>query len=113
MNNYSILRKVCRLLCHQKEDRCFKMKNYTFPLCARCTGIIISFTISLFLLYYKLYINIIFSFLGLFIMFFDWFIQFLNIKKSTNSRRFISGICGGFGLTYIYYYFLIFLKNLF
>lgn len=36
------------------------------------------------------------SFCG--IMFMDWFVQYLNIRPSTNPRRLITGILGGFGL---------------
>lgn len=32
------------------------------------------------------------------VMFLDWFIQYLEIKESTNLRRLITGICGGYGI---------------
>ena len=32
------------------------------------------------------------------IMFIDWCIQYLKIKESTNIRRLITGILGGFGI---------------
>jgi uncharacterized membrane protein len=32
----------------------------------------------------------------------DWLIQRVGIKESTNIRRLITGICGGFGLFSIY-----------
>ena len=35
------------------------------------------------------------SFLFLLIMFLDWFIQYKNIKESTNIRRFVTGSLAG------------------
>jgi len=100
----NVIRKGCRLICHQKTDRCFKYKSFIFPICARCTGIIISFILSLFLLINKIYLNRQLVVIMIVIMFLDWFFQFLKIKESTNTRRFITGLIGGFGLSYFYYY---------
>lgn len=112
-NIMKLIRKSCRLLCHQKPERCFKIKGYIFPICARCTGISISFTIVLILLFFKIYINIYIAFLLFLVMFIDWFIQFLKIKESTNTRRFITGVIGGFGTSYLYYYIIRFLMSYF
>ena len=107
----SIFRKICKLLCHQNEERCFKTKNYVFPICSRCTGILISFLISLILIINKYYINFWISVVLLIIMFIDWLLQYLKILMSTNLRRFITGLIGGLGLTYFYYYIIIFIKS--
>ena len=41
----------------------------------------------------------------------DWGLQFLKILKSDNIRRVITGLLGGFSLTYLYYYLVVlFLK---
>ena len=32
------------------------------------------------------------------IMLTDWSLQYFGIKESTNSRRFVTGLIGGFGL---------------
>ena len=113
MKKKSLFRKFCRLLCHQKEDRCFKINNYIFPICSRCTGILISFSISLLLIANNFYISIWLSIVLLSIMFIDWLIQFLKIKESTNTRRFFTGLIGGFGLTFCYYYIILFIKEVF
>ena len=82
--------------CHQIPERSFFYKGKQFPVCARCTGVImgqlfaillgmfreISFGLSLFLL----------SIMGM-----DWGIQTLKIKESTNWRRLVTGVFGGFG----------------
>lgn len=106
----NIFRKICRLVCHQKEERCFKIKNYVFPICSRCTGILISFIISLILIINKYYINIWIAIVLLLIMFIDWLLQYFKILMSTNLRRFITGLIGGVGLTYFYYYIIIFIE---
>lgn len=83
--------------CHQRADRSFFWKGYQFPICARCTGVLIGYILALtainfFLPYF--FIGLIFC--G--IMFVDWLIQFVKIKESNNIRRFITGILGGFGV---------------
>lgn len=93
-----------RIGCHQMPERSFFYKNYQYPVCARCTGVIIGEIITIILLLFKLKISIITAFVLLMIMGFDWFIQFINILKSNNIRRLLTGISGGIGLTYIYYY---------
>ena len=42
----------------------------------------------------------------------DWLIQFLGIKESTNTRRFITGLIGGFGYStlHLYLYYFLFKK---
>lgn len=106
---YKFIFKISRLLCHQKAERSFFINGYQFPICARCTGIAIGFVVALFLLWKKIYINIIISAILFLIMFIDWLCQYLKIKKSNNTRRFITGLTGGFGMSFFYYYIIIFL----
>lgn len=107
-NFYKISMKIGHIFCHQKPERSFFYKNYQFPLCARCVGITIGFLITLILLFFKYYIDFWLSLFLTAIMFLDWLIQFLNIKQSTNIRRLITGIIGGFGISYFYYFIIIF-----
>lgn len=83
--------------CHQRPDRSFFYKNKQFPICARCTGVIIGqiLAITAFLLNFKL--NLMISIVFCAIMFCDWLIQKLKIKESTNIRRLITGLLGGYG----------------
>ncbi len=80
--------------CHQLAERSFFFYGYQFPICARCTGVLIGYIISLF----------IFSEINYFscticasVMLLDWSLQNFNIKQSTNNRRLITGILGGMG----------------
>lgn len=98
--------------CHQLSERSFRIFDMQFPICARCTGVLIGEIISIVLILEHTNINVLTSLTLLFIMFIDWFLQYLNVKESTNLRRFFSGIFGGIGLIKIYHYIYIFFKTL-
>lgn len=92
-----------KLGCHQRSDRSFFVKGYQFPICARCTGVLMGYVLALpIILFLKSSIWIYISILFCVIMFSDWYIQFLRIKESTNLRRFITGILGGIGIILIF-----------
>lgn len=101
-----------RMGCHQMESRSFFFRGYQFPVCARCTGVILGELITIILIILNIKINIIVSIILLLIMGFDWFIQFINILQSNNIRRLITGTLGGIGLTFIYYYICIYIIEL-
>lgn len=90
--------------CHQIPERCFKIKGYIFPICARCTGVVLGEAISLTMLLLGYKLNILTNIILLLIMGLDWFIQYINIIESTNMRRFITGILGGYAIINLYYY---------
>ncbi|MDE7311063.1 MAG: DUF2085 domain-containing protein [Eubacterium sp.] len=87
--------------CHRMADRSFFYKGHQFPVCARCTGVCIG-QLSAILINCLLSIPMHISILLLAVMGFDWGIQELKIKSSTNCRRLITGILGGFGMFSIY-----------
>ena len=99
--------------CHQKAERSFFFKGYQFPVCARCTGVIIGELITIVLLLCSVEINFIVSLILLLPMGIDWGLQHLKILQSNNIRRLITGILGGFGLTLVYYHAIIFIITLF
>ena len=88
-------RKVFR--CHQLSDRSFFFKGMQFPLCARCTGIVIGFFLLGPLVSIFTFGNMYLSLALILIMCIDGFIQLKNILKSTNLRRVITGIGVGYG----------------
>ena len=117
MNNSDLiwikLMNFChRLGCHQMEERSFHFKGYQFPVCARCTGVFLGEIIAIVLLLLGIKINIFMSIALLLIMGFDWFIQYIKLLQSTNIRRLITGTLAGLGLTFIYYYVIVFIINL-
>lgn len=93
-----------KLGCHQLAHRSFFYKEYQFPVCARCTGVIISSIIAM-IMFFFYPINFLIAILLSFIMFIDWFIQYIEIKESTNTRRFATGILGGYGFMTLQMYF--------
>jgi len=90
--------------CHQLAERSFFFAGYQFPICARCTGVLIAYVIA-FILYFIAPIKWHWCIMGCSAMFFDWFIQSINIKQSTNIRRVITGFLGGYSLMTLSLYF--------
>ena len=90
-----LMRLGNRAGCHQREDRSFFYKEWQFPVCSRCTGILTGQIIGVLLYLSKMIIPIYIDFLFLLVMFLDWFIQYKKIKESTNLRRFITGNLAG------------------
>lgn len=99
-----LLRRCCSLLCHQREERCFVIRGYLMPVCARCTGITLSFCTVLVLLALNITIHPLAALAMLGVMCADWGLQALGIKESTNTRRFVTGLIGGFGMSYSFFY---------
>lgn len=87
--------------CHQRADRSFFYNEWQFPVCARCTGVIIGQALA-FTAFIKGKRPIKSSLVFCSIMLGDWLVQFFKIKESTNLRRLFTGILGGFGLSIIY-----------
>ncbi len=83
--------------CHQRPDRSFFYKGYQFPMCARCTGVMIGYLVAIPICFIHSFDIGVYTSLCA-IMFFDWYIQYLKIRESTNIRRLITGILCGFGL---------------
>ena len=98
------IRIYCRLFiwghrvgCHQRPERSFFYKSYQFPVCARCTGVLIGYVIAI--LFYCIFGHKCFpSSFVCFVMLFDWLLQFAGIKESTNNRRLVTGTLGGYGI---------------
>ena len=93
-----------RLGCHQKPERSFFFQGkYQYPICARCTGVIVGEIIAIICLFiFRLkwwMILLLLAPMGV-----DWVLQRINVLPSTNIRRLITGILGGFALTYVYFY---------
>lgn len=87
--------------CHQIPERCFKIKGYTFPLCARCTGILIGQILACIVIMCGVTVPFGISLAMFGIMGIDGSVQHFGIKESTNTRRFLTGFLGGFGFIVI------------
>ncbi len=90
------------IFCHRIPERTFKIRGHYFPLCSRCTGIIVGAFFSL------ITINFTFSsydpyiFLSGILMlipaFIDGTTQFKGWRMSNNTLRFLTGFMAGFGV---------------
>jgi uncharacterized membrane protein len=83
--------------CHQKPERSFFIKGYQMPVCARCFGVIIGYIIAI-PSFFIIGFSKIVSLAGCIGMFLDWLLQYTNKLESTNKRRLITGIMGGYGI---------------
>lgn len=98
--------------CHQREDRSFKIGEFQFPICSRCTGILLGQILAIIFIFFKLNIPIYLDFIFLLIMFLDWYIQYRKIKESTNLKRLITGILAGIAQINIIYQLIIYLLKI-
>lgn len=80
--------------CHQRPERSFSLHGRQFPICARCTGVLLGELIGL--ISYRWFhppLWVILAFCS--VMLLDWGIQALGWLDSTNFRRLITGtLCG-------------------
>ncbi len=90
-----------RMGCHQMPERSFFIRGRQFPLCARCTGLLVGDVLALSL---AAFVTPPFPLCVLFCaaMFLDWFVQYLELRPSTNLRRLVTGTLCGYGLTSVY-----------
>ena len=79
--------------CHNLCERSFKIKNYYFPICARCTGIFfgIYFSFMKFVLDY----HYLYSLLIMIPLILDGLFQRYTSYRSNNLKRVISGFLFG------------------
>ena len=99
----------CKMGCHQLPDRSFSYNGYQFPLCARCTGIVFGEVISIIAILCSVRIDWIYAFALVLPLAIDGGLQYIKILQSNNIRRVVTGVLAGFGLTYVYFYFLMFI----
>ena len=98
--------------CHQIPERSFKIGWYTFPVCARCTGVFFGQVSAVVLLLLGIICPHYIAFVLIAVMVTDWFVQRIGLLESTNVRRLITGLCGGFGLFSLYIKAFILIYNL-
>lgn len=89
--------------CHQLSERSFFYKNMQFPLCARCTGLLLGFFPGGPLLCFFVSPGVIVTFFLFFVLFLDGFLQLKGIFPSTNLRRLLTGLGAGYGLFSLLY----------
>jgi uncharacterized membrane protein len=94
-------KKIILCMCHRKENRTFKIKNYVFPLCARCTGQFLGIIPAIILFFiYDFMLPLIISFMLMLPMLIDGITQTFMQRESKNSIRVITGFMFSLGLIY-------------
>lgn len=83
--------------CHRREDRSIKIYSFTFPLCARCTGIVFGYFFLPFLFFSPYFINWWVIPLLMIPLLIDGFTQKWNWRVSNNILRVLTGILFGIG----------------
>jgi len=88
-------RNIIMAICHRRKERSICIKGYTFPLCSRCTGILIGFFISLFLIIFRIEISLLILMILCIPLLIDGFSQLFGWRKSNNIIRFLTGFIFG------------------
>ncbi|ERJ13234.1 DUF2085 domain-containing protein [Haloplasma contractile] len=86
-------------MCHQIPSRSFFYKGKQFPICARCTGLLIGYILFIpiaFLIGFKGYMILL-----ILPMVIDGSIQSRTRYESKNGIRLITGILGGIAILYM------------
>lgn len=92
-------------LCHSKPERSFYFKGRQFPICARCTGVLLGWMIGIIYCIFSEVPKVYITVLILFPLIFDGTMQSLRKKESNNIKRIITGIFFGMGTIFIFVYF--------
>ncbi len=83
--------------CHRRPERSFFFRGRQFPVCSRCTGILVGYcSIPLFFLHI-LKLNLLWSLLVLLPMLLDGYTQAMGYRCSNNILRFVTGLLFGIG----------------
>lgn len=90
---------ICKYLCHQKPERSFFYKEKQFPVCSRCTGIVIGAAVG-FILASLTRPNLIFV-LGFIPLIIDGTTQYYGLRTSNNTLRFVTGLLCGFSIPFV------------
>lgn len=85
--------------CHRMKERSFTFSGKQFPVCARCTGILLGFFLIPALLLIPLGVPFWLGILLNIPMFIDGYTQLKKWRQSNNALRFITGVAAGFGLS--------------
>lgn len=86
-----------KLGCHQLPERSFFFRGYQFPVCARCTGLILGYMIGLLLFpWFNIPIHRVWVVCVPLIL--DGVTQYIKWRKSNQFLRLVTGILCGFGI---------------
>lgn len=111
MNLYRMSMNIGRIYgCHQRSDRSFHIHGRQFPVCARCTGVLIGDCLAL-VLFRSVTLPVEALLLCCLVMLLDWSIQHIGLKESNNCRRLITGCLCGYAFSTFFLRALILIKR--
>ena len=87
--------------CHKRPDRSFFYNGKQFPICARCTGILLGYFIGIFYIIISSYHNYFIDIFLILPLIIDGTGQYYKKWESTNFRRFITGILAGISTIFL------------
>lgn len=87
-----------KLGCHQMAERSFFFHGYQFPVCARCTGLLFGYVIAL-LTWGIIEIPFTLSILICVPLVIDGITQYIHLRTSNQTVRFVTGFLCGIGIT--------------
>ena len=83
--------------CHQRPERSFFLYGYQFPLCARCTGVLVGYLSAFLMLAFGCLVPVLLCLIFIVPLILDGGIQLILNILSNNIRRFVTGIVFGIG----------------
>ena len=89
--------------CHGIPERCFTIRGHSFPICARCTGLLIGVAAGFLLPATGHLPSVVAIGLALVLvapLLVDGFTQLAGLRQSTNSLRIVTGAMGGIGVAF-------------
>jgi len=98
MDWYATIFKLCGALCHQMPSRSFFVAGYQFPLCYRCTGLLLG-TLAFLVMVYRNQLPALRAAIFLLLpMLVDAGLQSLGWWESVNGLRLVTGVGFGVGM---------------
>jgi uncharacterized membrane protein len=94
--------------CHQLPERSFFFKGHKFPLCARCTGILIGYILGIIYISSFKDLHIATELLLMAPLLIDGTGQYLGYFESTNIRRLTTGILAGISTICLFRFAIVF-----
>lgn len=88
-------------MCHRIPERSFHFHGKQFPVCARCTGILVGYILGILILLIYGRLSLLLSFILIIPMAIDGTGQLFRKWESNNIRRFITGIMGGISIDFV------------
>lgn len=92
-----LMKLGAKLGCHQMPERSFFYKEYQFPICARCTGLILGYFLGI-LIYSLNVIDLKIAILLCIPLVIDGGSQYLKWRMSNQVLRLLTGVLCGIGI---------------